>query len=256
MKYLLALVFAAPLIAEAQQSLATFDLKSTAREIQAQPLGDSVLVSFVDGVLPATVDTGIPRTYPALRSFWVTSDGTVSPFVLKTIDNQRLCGITRHDGEHYFYSFSGNSKNPVLNTLRYARESQDYVLHKPLEFEGRIAGVFVDSDLFVMSFQKKEQTFKVTRVHKDSIAEETLFRLPFFLWQFKGETIQYIPETSLTLLNAFMAPVKIYRRGETITIVVDEAFDEYAENESGKLYKTSIYNLNLVSGTIETRIII
>jgi hypothetical protein len=117
-----------------------------------------------------------------------------------------------------------------------------------------LAAFVEDIDVFVISFEKKERSLKLTQLRHGELVKESTLTFAYDLSKLRSNEIQYMPDNAFLSIAECTARVKLYKQGDIISIVIDDPVVSTDKNNT-TLAKTLVYQWETISGEIKNFLI-
>ena len=192
-------------------------------------------------------------SYAPKTTMWVRADGTTKVVYMGEVDrNKALLAVSSQGNKQRYFFLETKSRNQIITSL-----TVDIAMGTAgwdpgqLEIPGLLLGNFFDGDLYLICNIPGEKIVRILQVSELQIKDEKKFTLNEALLLKKRTRVAFITPGKPLSPDEAIAPIKIYRSEEILTITVDDPFDEFRTDQM--FYKTTIYRLELKSGRASSR---
>lgn len=172
---------------------------------------------------------------------------------LKNLSKGAICGIVGNGTLKTVFFIEENKKRTfiklaILNTI----DLKTSIVNVDTINGNYIGSDMIDARLFVYTSQKKTKELKISEVFEQKVIRETTYKLPIDISKFRENEIAFLKENEFIRPEQALANVKIISSKDSLKIVVDDAFREFADEVKDP--KTLSMIIDKKSGIVETHV--
>jgi hypothetical protein len=234
------ILFTFSLTLTAQHTFSELKVPVTPVGIQCVPLHDSLFLTYR---MPFP-----PKGTNEFQTVMLSHNASQRELDISELKGAVLCGAAHYDDGDYNYYFSHDKGDMQIKALvTHSSNHQRSVSDQSVIVPGELLGSDVSNEqLIVYTFQEKTFSLKVTKIHKLQVAESFDYALSFDLSKYKKSGVAFIPERIIAGAMQACARVKLFTQGDNVTLILDEPYNEYAEDQP-EFYRTTVIRMNIVT---------
>jgi hypothetical protein len=183
----------------------------------------------------------------------VFPDGSSINSPLKDLSKAAICGIFgKGSFKTVYFIEEGRKRTFVKSAIFNSKYFKVNIINVDTINGNYIGSEVLDERLIVYSFQKKTKELRISEVVEQKVKKEILLKLPIDISKFKENEIAFLRENEFIRPEQALANVKIISSKDSLKIVVDDAFREFADEVKDP--KTLSMIIDKKSGAIETHV--
>ena len=232
-----------PLFSQSKVGEIDWSLPSVPSGLQIHECSDTLYVNYsFPGSLKYEYDARI-----------MLPNGSTIKSPLGNLSKLFICGIVGKSTLKTIYCVDEDRKKILIKSVRLNTTDFKRSFPNADTINGNYIGSEVlDERLIVYSFQKKTKELKISEVVEQKVIKEVLFKLPIDISKFRENEIAFLKENEFIRPEQALANVKIISSKDSLKIVVDDAFREFADEVKDP--KTLSMIIDKKSGVIETHV--
>lgn len=212
-------------------------------EIESIVKGDSVSLVFSKPTQSNIIESEL---------FWITEKGISKPMSIKRRSDESFSGITYNSGSYYLFFKTSKKHKDALNVYK----SDGFNFDTPattIPLDGKVLGTYGGYDICVVTLEKKSGILKVLTFNESKLISEKIIKIPFRLNTLQDAEIKFLDMDSDITLGQSFARAKFLKKGNIISLVLDEPKIDYEENQNAP-FKTSVFRYNLETDKTDIKV--